>query len=92
MFFTENFIFSGLPYNFNKMDSDKVFASDSDIGSDIGSVMHYNGYAFYVNGKATIIDKRTGEGVKTRVCHLSYLIMYECALVVRLPLFLFVLI
>jgi len=53
-----------LLYNFNKMDPEKVSSQDSEY--DIGSVLHYNGYAFSINGKATIIDKRTGQGVKTQ--------------------------
>ena len=71
MLYNGKLIFSGLLYNFNKMDSEKVSASDSEY--DIGSVMHYNGYAFSVNGKATIIDRRTGQPVKTQVCHTFYL-------------------
>jgi len=57
-------IHPSLLYNFKKFSPSKVSQSDSPY--DVSSVMHYDGYAFSSNGRATIVDKRTGRAVKVQ--------------------------
>uniref|UniRef100_F6R0W3 Metalloendopeptidase n=1 Tax=Ciona intestinalis TaxID=7719 RepID=F6R0W3_CIOIN len=47
-------IFRGMAYNFNKMSNRQINSRNSPY--DIGSVMHYNSYAFSSNRRPTITD------------------------------------
>uniref|UniRef100_H2ZB72 Metalloendopeptidase n=1 Tax=Ciona savignyi TaxID=51511 RepID=H2ZB72_CIOSA len=47
-------IYRGMGYNFNKLSRQQVNSRNSPY--DIGSVMHYNSYAFSSNRQATITD------------------------------------
>ena len=56
--------FAGVRYNFNKFSYSQIDSRGSPY--DLGSVMHYNGYAFSNNGRPTIVDLR-GNAVRTQV-------------------------
>ena len=51
-------------YNFNKFSTSSVNSMGS--AYDIGSVMHYNSYAFSSNGRPTITDL-SGRPIRTQV-------------------------
>jgi len=53
----------GVRYNFNKFSYSQIDSRGSPY--DLGSVMHYNGYAFSNNGQPTIVDLR-GNPVRTQ--------------------------
>jgi len=59
---TQNII-QGMGYNFNKFSTSSVNSMGS--AYDIGSVMHYNSYAFSSNGRPTITDL-SGRPIRTQ--------------------------
>jgi len=54
---------AGVRYNFNKFSYSQIDSLGSPY--DLGSVMHYNGYAFSQNGRPTIVDL-SGRAVQTQ--------------------------
>ena len=55
---------TGLKFNFNKFSATQVQSWNS--AYDVGSLMHYNSYAFSSNGKPTITDLE-GNVLETQV-------------------------
>lgn len=62
--FEKYFFSSEVLYNFNKFSTSQINSRGS--AYDVGSVMHYNGYAFSSNGRPTITDLQ-GNPIKAQV-------------------------